>query len=72
MMADREHQIDTLKQQIMEAKLRNDQLSSIEKDKAELEQRIIEIGGNLEKARHKEVKMRGILEGFKQQLESAA
>ena len=70
-MAEQESQNSQLKKENAELKMKLDQMQGIDKEKSELEQRVTEIGSQMDKVRRKEQKLRYICEQFKSQLETS-
>ena len=79
LLADQEAQLaklkkerDSLREQVESLKSKADQAIQSEKEKADLEARICELGGVIDKLRHKEGKMKVICDKFKSQLKTSA
>ncbi len=60
---------EELKKKNAEMIIKIEQMQGVDREKAELEQRIAEIGSQMDKMRRKEAKMKYIGEQFKSQLE---
>ena len=67
-LADQEAQIETLRRKKEELTQRVEGVPQLDKERQELEQRVCELGVVTEKLRHKEGKMKNIIDQFKTQL----